>query len=321
MIRLEYEGDECRLKFNKSDELFWRESIAQNKKITRSPMTSEEFQMEDVDQVPSSSMQIHLKGVPHIIPVSPLDNAAAIAEDFVVKHKLKADITARIESELLRTQIDACLAHQTRLRQQVGHLRRLLIDAAMFEARASSTEQAMELVSSRAHRIHVQLRGVQSHVKNLEADREKLINDVAKLQAEYVTTAEALAVSRRGEELAQRKLQVAVEQCHLLEGKLKAAAEHYKQLKHPVSVGDTSSHSREQRWQAPRPERRPLDDSDRQCSWGDGTEAGAVRAAVQEATARLSESYEQKMMLYEARAKEHSRVVVGLEKAQMVDRK
>jgi hypothetical protein len=324
---LEVEGLFHEIRLEKRVQMFWKEVISQNAKVARSPMTAEEFQMEDVDESPQSSMQIHLKGNPHVIPITAADNASAIAEAFVLQHKLKTDITSRIELELLRTQVDACLSHQTKLRHQVGRLRRLCIDASMFESRALAAEGRNRRLHDLANRIQKSLLpGVQERVRGLEAERKEHLDEIARLNAVLVGAAETTNSSRKNEVIAQKKLEAAVNHCRTLQDKLRAAASLHKRF--AGSGGDMSSASRyafaSGGDRTPSPPRAPTPPSPA-CSLSslqlDPQREREVQAAVYEATEQLTHSYEQKLLGYESKAREQSRVLVGLERAAAVDKR
>ena len=130
----------CISKINSS---IWTDAMYQNKKIGTqddSATSLADYKMEDIDIALPASMQIHLKGAPHTLSVGPDDDTTKLTEDFVMLHNLKSDIKPRIESELLRTQVDSCIAYQSKLRSQISHLRRLVIENMTHEPRALAAE-------------------------------------------------------------------------------------------------------------------------------------------------------------------------------------
>lgn len=126
----------------KCNSTIWKNVISQNENIDTqvASLSLADFRMEDVDHALPASMQIHLKGSPHTLSVGPEDDTNKLTDAFVLKHNLKSDIKPRIEAELLRTQVDSCLAFQHKLRTQIAHLRRLVIESSIYEPRALAAE-------------------------------------------------------------------------------------------------------------------------------------------------------------------------------------
>ena len=129
-------------KFAKLNALVWKSAISQNEHIDThvASLSLADFRMEDVDVALPASMQIHLKGSPHTLSVGPEDDTSKLTIEFVQQHNLKNDIKPRIEAELLRTQVDSCLAFQHKLRTHISHLRRLVIESSVYEPRALAAE-------------------------------------------------------------------------------------------------------------------------------------------------------------------------------------
>ena len=97
----------------------------------------------------TSTIQIHLKGQPHIIHIKPDDNVALVADTFVKEHNLKPEIQPKIETELLRTQVDACRLLQNKLRRHIANIRKRVVDIVIAEEKvAISEEHSLKLLQS-----------------------------------------------------------------------------------------------------------------------------------------------------------------------------
>lgn len=325
ILSLETEGLFHEIRLGKSVELFWKEVISQNVKVARSPMSAEEFLMEDIDAIPQASMQIHLKGVPHVISISATDNATAIAEAFVVEHKLKTDITSRIELELLRTQVDSCLSQQTKLRQQVSRLRRLCIDASMYETRALAAESSNFDLHALATRIQKTiLPCVQERVLSLEKEREENREEIIRLDALLQAANKTATDSRKNERIAQKKFEVALDHCHQLQDKLKAAAALHKRLAASIARSEAEQTASSRLIFASSNGRSPSPPSPARSEISlqlDPVKEREIQNAVYEATEQLTHSYEQKLLSYESKVREQGRALEAVEKAQSVDKR
>jgi len=303
-------GDEVHeFKLEKTQEILMREVIHRNVCIERNRHSLSDFYMEDVDEVQPASMQIHLKGVPHTISIRPTENATAIAEMFVSEHKLKNDITYRIEMELLRTQIDACLVFQSKLRQHISHLRRLLIDAAVYESRAINAESRVLKLIEMGARVEDALSDFRKKLAALQSHNRDLSEECAHLRTQVedqrglICSLEQENSSLRKEQIRDNlKLDQAVQHCRLLQGKLRAASQWAYAL--GAETGNV-----------------PFDTNNGQYGLGKEALDARVARAVSEATRSLVKEYEQKMALYEKTVTEQSMQLETMTKEMAVDKR
>lgn len=212
--------------FSKSNETLVREIIQKNIQVERNPMNLQEFHLENVDEPQLGSMQIHLKGVPHTIEIYVTDDARKVAEDFVVEHKLKQEIITRIENELLHTQIDTCLLSQSKLRQHVSHLRRLIIDSFDSESRLLASEYHIHQLSSTSEKLTEKVLPLIENkliqLKDIIKKKEKKINKLEKQNQSSQVIIQKLFENIKQKQKNEKNL---IFHCHELEEKLKRSIE------------------------------------------------------------------------------------------------
>lgn len=212
--------------FSKSDEIFIREIVQKNMLVERNPMTVQEFQLENIDEPQLGSMQIHLKGVPHTIEIYVTDDARKVAEDFVIEHKLKQEIITRIENELLHTQIDTCLLSQSKLRQHVSHLRRLIVDSFDSESRLLVSEYHVNQLSHTSEKLTNQvfplLENKLIQLKDIIKKKEKKINKLERQNQSYQNAIQKLFSNIKQKQKNEKNL---IFHCHELEEKLQRSIE------------------------------------------------------------------------------------------------
>lgn len=171
--------------FAKSYAATWKMAFSQNQALDCSDagLSSTDYKMEDIDFAAPATMQIHLKGVPHTLSVGPDDDTSKMTDEFVISHKLKSDIKPRIESELLHTQVDSCLAYQNKLRQQLSHLRRLVISMSTYEPRALAAEAALARSIDEMRELDQISIEVGNKLKRNRSESELKDSEIAKLKA------------------------------------------------------------------------------------------------------------------------------------------
>ena len=148
-----------------TETIFWQEVIDLHVNTLHSTgavgsahdFTLEDLVVEEEGASALASMKIHLKGQPHTIFVSPEDDVTLVAEKFVEEHHLKPEIRSKIEMELLRTQVDACLIRESKLKKQVSQVRRRLGDIVLAQGQAAMSEKRAALLSQSLERIEMLL--------------------------------------------------------------------------------------------------------------------------------------------------------------------
>lgn len=126
----------------------WKSIIEQHMQVsddsTKIKYITEILRTEDSfeEGTAAATMQVHLKGKPHTIVVTPEDDISAMADKFIEDNKLKPEIKSRIETELLKTQVDACLIHESKLRRLLNWTRRRACDRVLLEQRCFLAEQS-----------------------------------------------------------------------------------------------------------------------------------------------------------------------------------
>ncbi len=118
----------------------------------------------------AATMQVHLKGKPHTILVTPEDDVGLMADKFIEDNKLKPEIKSRIETELLKTQVDACLIHESKLRKLLNWTRRRASERVLLEERCFLAEKASAALVDSMAGVHQAAAQVQLKVGALNAD-------------------------------------------------------------------------------------------------------------------------------------------------------
>ena len=209
----------------KSNAQIWKIVIEQNKELDAavSSLSLADYRMEDVDTAVPASMQIQLKGSPHTLTVGPDDDTAKMTDEFVMKHNLKSDIKPKIESELLRTQVDSCLAYQNKLRCQVGHLRRLVIESSLYEPRALAAESLAARTSDELRGLAEISKEITVKMTSLRGECDEKNKDIAELTSNLLKEQTAMEQYRVSSQLQLSTCQAEIERLQNVIKSLKAS--------------------------------------------------------------------------------------------------
>ena len=169
---------------------------------------------------PSAVMQVTLKGKPCSIQVSPDDNVSVIADKFIDENKLKPEIKPRIETELLKTQLDACLIYETKLRKSLAETRGCANERIHLEERCYAAEQTtVKLIESLSN-----INDVSLQVKSKLADLQKVADEKAQAADRLTVLLEKEHYEAMNQRDLNRNLQSQMEQlimdCNILRRKL-----------------------------------------------------------------------------------------------------
>jgi len=121
----------------------------------------------------AATMQVHLKGKPHTIVVTPEDDISTMADKFIEDNKLKPEIKSRIETELLKTQVDACLIHESKLRKLLNWTRRRACDCVQLEERCFMAEKSAATLVDNMAQIQQFATQVQAKMASLNAETKE----------------------------------------------------------------------------------------------------------------------------------------------------
>ncbi len=167
------ENDTLHIAINSCKVDVWQKCISFNTKVTNViPISVTQLRNDDINIPSPANMQIHLKGIPYNILVSPDSDIAALADSFVAEHKLKAEIKPRIEIELLKTQVDSCVSYQNKLKKNNGQLRRQVLKTTFAETRAHTAEETcLKLVDSMS-RIEAMVPSLRTVINQQKSDIE-----------------------------------------------------------------------------------------------------------------------------------------------------
>lgn len=124
--------------------------------------------------IASSYLRIELKGIPYSIFVSADDDVSIIASTFVEEHTLKPEIKSKLEGELLRTQVDACLTHFVKHQKQTSWLRRKLTDMKDAVEQYKAAEATSERLSERLAQLEQLLEQIKVIVESSKAENEEM---------------------------------------------------------------------------------------------------------------------------------------------------
>jgi hypothetical protein len=216
--------------FKKSQEIFLREILQLNSQIPHSsaPLSSPpspsyedspSHAHQSIDEPQLGTMQINIKDIRHVIEIFSTDDAHQVAEEFVTEHKLKANSLARIESELLRTQLDTCHLYQAKLRQYISYLRRAAVCSSDLDSRVLSLEYHLHDILLAIHHFKQTISSrLQEMMKKHEKQRQRWEK---KNETLLEMTSQMLGKLKE----KQQTEKILTFHCYELEGKLNRAIE------------------------------------------------------------------------------------------------
>jgi hypothetical protein len=143
----------------------------------------------DIDQkIVAASMQITLKGQQHILHVHPYDDVTIIANNFIEENELKPEYVQRIESELLRTQIDACHLYESALVRKLAYLKRNAIKIFIAEQRRDLAEEHALKLDQTALKIEGLTLSVDHDLKAYRQSISQYQDEIAQLKNDLATS-------------------------------------------------------------------------------------------------------------------------------------
>lgn len=87
-----------------------------------------------------SQLVLHIKGEANPVPVHCNEDIDAATEKVISEFKLKPEMRGKIETELLRTKVDACQLLEARLKQRLASVQRNAGLVAAYERTAALSE-------------------------------------------------------------------------------------------------------------------------------------------------------------------------------------
>lgn len=145
--------------------------------------------------VATATMQVTLKGKPHSIFVTPDDDVELIATKFIDENKLKPEIKSRIETELLRTQVDAFMIHEAKLRKLLYWTRKRACDKVLMEERCFIAENVVANLSEQfaqiqhnAEQVCLKMESMHKGIQSKNNKIDHLTQLMESLQEELVHT-------------------------------------------------------------------------------------------------------------------------------------
>jgi hypothetical protein len=310
-------------RFDRKEESCLRDILVRNSEVGQTPPGLGEFYFESPEESLAATIEINIKGSPHLVHISSAENAELVAKNFVQEYKLQKEVARKIEIELMRAQNDLNQNNLSKLRHHISHLYRLAIDAAAYEARAITAENHSWRLSDYSVRIANLLPQLETRVQHLVEEQHQANQTIKQLKAQMQLEKEVLVANAKEMRRMKKRLETAVAHCHDLQSKLISAstlltshlATKSSDKRSPGIVRNLSDEMSGGVYSSPQPS--VASSSQR----GDAEEEAsrlhltrAVSQAVSEATQALVSEYERKMVRYEFTVSEQTRAMETAEK-------
>lgn len=175
VLKIDGNDNVIEIGINSTNESLWRAGISSNQhSLNPIPIQLTNLENDDIKLASFVNMQIHLKGIPYNIAVGPESDIPSLADDFIAQHRLKADIKPRIEIELLKTQVDACISYQSKIKKNNGNLRRQVCKIGVAETRANMAEKTCYELTDSLSRIQNMIAPLQTIISKLKEENSVL---------------------------------------------------------------------------------------------------------------------------------------------------
>lgn len=104
--------------------------------------------IDDFESSSAVSLQLHVRGQPFQVLVGPHEDVDIMTNKLLVQHKLKPEVRSKIESEIIKTKLDAAKLFESKLVSCIALLQRRVGSVVIAEERANLSDQHVGRLST-----------------------------------------------------------------------------------------------------------------------------------------------------------------------------